>query len=218
MKKLITLSVLLVTGFAFAQAPLETAVEPNPIVMKYAETITIEDMREDLMILASDALEGRETGKRGQKMAAAYIKAHFEELGIEGPVKTGNGYYQDVPFVTSKAGVTYLKIGDNKLTNLKDFMYMGSPKETEETSTEVVFAGSGSEKGFENIDVSGKSILVINSNRRERGKIIAAAEEKGVEKVFIVRTEDQSQYEGFMKRFSRYFSRANMTIDKKRRG
>jgi len=216
MKKLITLSVLLVTGFSIAQSPDETVVEQNPIAMKYAETITIEDMREDLTILASDALEGRETGKRGQKMAAAYIKTHFEELGLEGPVKTGNGYYQDVPLVTSKAGDIYLKIGDKKLTNLKDFMYLGDPKETKEVSTEVVFIGRANENVFKNIDVKGKSILVINSNRNDRRKIIAAAEEQGVEKIFIVRTEDQTEYEGFMKRFSRYFSRATMTIDKEK--
>ena len=214
MKRIFTLSVMLVSVFTFAQAPVETVVEQNPIAMKYAETITIEDMREDLTILASDALEGRETGKRGQKMAAAYIKSHFEELGLEGPVKTGNGYYQDVPLVTSKAGDIYLKIGGEKLTNLKDFWYSGNPIDSDETSTEVVFAGSGSAKDFENIDVKGKSILVINSDRTERGKIIRAAEGQGVEKIFIVRSEDQSKYEGFMKRYSRYFTRAKMTIDK----
>ena len=63
MKKIITLSVLLFAGFSFAQTT------QNETAMKYAETITIEDMKEDLTILASDALEGRETGKRGQKMA-----------------------------------------------------------------------------------------------------------------------------------------------------
>lgn len=83
MKKTTTLVALFVAGICFAQAP-EVAVEQNTIAMKYAKTITVEDLKEDLTILASDALEGRETGKRGQKMAAAYIKAHFEELGLIG--------------------------------------------------------------------------------------------------------------------------------------
>ncbi|MFK5878915.1 MAG: hypothetical protein QM478_05405 [Flavobacteriaceae bacterium] len=83
MKNIITLFALLFAGISFAQTA------QNETAMKYAETITIEDMKEDLTILASDALEGRETGKRGQKMAAAYIRAHFEELGLVGPVKEG---------------------------------------------------------------------------------------------------------------------------------
>jgi hypothetical protein len=214
MKKLITLSVLLVTGLSIAQSPDETVVEQNPIAMKYAETITIEDMREDLTILASDALEGRETGERGQKMAAAYIRAHFAELGLEGPAENGGGYYQNVPLVTSKAGDIYLKIGSKKFSNLKDFMYLGSPKNSEEVSTEVVFAGSGNDKDFENLKVEGKSILVINSNRSERGKVSKTAQEKGVKKIFFVRYEDQNAFEGFMKRYSGYFSNGSMKIDK----
>ncbi len=207
MKKITTLLMLLSVAIIFAQEKDETA-------MKYAETITIDDMKEDLTILASDALEGRETGKRGQKMAAAYIRAHFEELGLEGPAENGKGYYQDVKLKTSKAGNIYIKIGNKKLTNINDFMYLGSSKNSEEVSTEVVFVGDGSEKSFENLDVKGKSIMLINSNRRERGQIIRAAVEKGVDKIFVLRTGDQSEYESFMKRYKNYFTRGTMGIDK----
>ncbi|MBK7649458.1 MAG: hypothetical protein IPJ20_00185 [Flammeovirgaceae bacterium] len=41
--------------------------QPNPKAQKYAATITEADLKENLTIIASDALEGRETGKRGQK-------------------------------------------------------------------------------------------------------------------------------------------------------
>ena len=81
MKKQITLLFSLFVAILSAQDNTNTS-----IATKYAETITAEDMREDLTILASDALEGRETGTRGQKMAAAYIRAHFEELGLQAPV------------------------------------------------------------------------------------------------------------------------------------
>jgi len=50
--------------------------------LKYANTININDLYDHLNILASDSLEGRETGKPGQKMAAAYIANHFKEIGI----------------------------------------------------------------------------------------------------------------------------------------
>ena len=50
--------------------------------LKYANTININDLYDHINILASDSLEGRETGKPGQKKAAAYIANHFKEIGI----------------------------------------------------------------------------------------------------------------------------------------
>ncbi|PHR70046.1 MAG: arginyl aminopeptidase [Lutibacter sp.] len=215
MKKIITLSVLLVSGITFAQASLETVVEPNPTVMKYAETITVEDMKEDLTILASDALEGRETGKRGQKMAAAYIRAHFEELALEAPVSLGDrkSYYQDVNLKSSKAGDIFLKIGETTLVNVKDFLYYGDAMNTDEISTEVVFVGSGSEKEFENVDIEGKSVLAINSDRRERRKILERAKDKGAEMTFIVRFNNDEEFTSFIKRYGSYFSRSSLELD-----
>ena len=60
--------------------------------LKYAETIKVEDLEKHLIILASDSMEGRETGKRGQKMAADYIMNHFKNIGI--PPYKKKSYYQ----------------------------------------------------------------------------------------------------------------------------
>tara|TARA_B100000214_G_scaffold48515_1_gene30416 strand:- start:420 stop:1436 length:1017 start_codon:yes stop_codon:yes gene_type:complete len=50
--------------------------------IKYANTINITDIEKHISVLASDSLEGRETGKKGQKMAADYIAQHFKKIGI----------------------------------------------------------------------------------------------------------------------------------------
>ena len=50
--------------------------------IKFSKTIVAEDLRKHLSILASDSLEGRESGKKGQKMAAEYIMNHFKQIGI----------------------------------------------------------------------------------------------------------------------------------------
>ena len=60
--------------------------------VKYAETINTIDLEKHLTILASDSLEGRETGQKGQKMAADYIKNHFKNIGV--PPYKRNTYYQ----------------------------------------------------------------------------------------------------------------------------
>jgi hypothetical protein len=60
--------------------------------IKFSETIIVEDLEKHLNILASDSLEGRESGKRGQKMAGEYIMNHFKNIGI--PPYKRNTYYQ----------------------------------------------------------------------------------------------------------------------------
>ncbi|MBV1888290.1 MAG: M28 family peptidase, partial [Urechidicola sp.] len=207
MKKLFTLSALLFAGFSFAQT------SQNEIAMKYAETITIEDLKEDLTILASDALEGRETGKRGQKMAAAYIKAHFEDLGLVGPVKVGDPYYQDVPLTVSEPGEIYLTVGDKKLANLEDMYFYGDPMNTDEVSNEVVFVGAGTEEDFKSVDVKGKSALIINYDSGQRGEAMKLALKYGAELIFIVRLESDEKFNTLVKRYSNYFSKGSMGLD-----
>jgi hypothetical protein len=79
MKKILLLGLWATSVFAFAQQ--------NPTAVKYAATITEKNLKDDLTIIASDALEGRETGKRGQKMAAAFIAAYFQDLNLKAPRK-----------------------------------------------------------------------------------------------------------------------------------
>ena len=45
--------------------------------VRFAETIIKKDLKKHLTFLASDSLEGRESGKRGQKIAGEYIKNHY---------------------------------------------------------------------------------------------------------------------------------------------
>ena len=60
--------------------------------IKYSKTILKKDLEKHLTIIASDSLEGRETGKKGQKMAAEYLKNHFINIGI--PPYKKNKYFQ----------------------------------------------------------------------------------------------------------------------------
>ena len=73
----------------FILLPLFVLCQDN---IKYANTINTVELEKHLKILASDSLEGRETGKPGQKMAADYIMNHFKNIGI--PPYKGKKYYQ----------------------------------------------------------------------------------------------------------------------------
>ena len=205
MKKVFTLAMMFVVVFAFSQAPKTIAPGQNAIAMQYAETITNEDLKEDLTILASDALEGRETGKRGQKMAAAYISTHYQEIGLEAPIDMGGSrsYYQNVELKKTKTGDIYLIVNGNKMKNIEDgILYYGSEKNTEEITTEVVFAGSGSEKDFKNIDVKGKSVLIINVDIKGRLEANRMAKEKGATFMFIVCAASDADYKAYIEKYS----------------
>ena len=80
MKKKIIL-ILLLPSILFSQENI-----------KFSETIIASDLEKHLTILASDSLEGRETGRPGQKMAADYIMNHFKNIGI--PPYKKKTYYQ----------------------------------------------------------------------------------------------------------------------------
>ena len=54
----------------------------DTIKLNYSNSITVKDLKKHIEILASDSLEGRETGEQGQKKAAEYIANCFKKVGI----------------------------------------------------------------------------------------------------------------------------------------
>jgi len=55
---------------------------------KYAATITREDLKKHLAIVAGAEMEGRETGTPGQRKAAEYIEGQFKLIGLQPPQKS----------------------------------------------------------------------------------------------------------------------------------
>ncbi len=89
-----------------------------------AKKIDTTDLKAHLMVLASDAYEGRETGKNGQRMAATYIEKRFKELGCAmAPGMTSYQQYFDVIETTPGGSLTFGKAILNFRT---DFIYMGA--------------------------------------------------------------------------------------------
>lgn len=64
----------------------------DSLKLKYANSITVEDLKEYLYVLASDSMKGRETGTLGQRNAANFIVNFFKEIGI--PPYKYNTYLQ----------------------------------------------------------------------------------------------------------------------------
>src|ERR1700722_1355307 len=65
--------------------------------------ITTADLKHRLTIIADDSMMGRESGSKGDYMAAAYIASEFRRLGLE-PAGEGGTYFQTVPFWRATIG------------------------------------------------------------------------------------------------------------------
>ena len=68
------------------------------ITEKYLSVISESSLKTNLTIIASDEMEGRETGSEGQKKAGRYIIEQYTKAGISYP-KGANSFYQTVPAV-----------------------------------------------------------------------------------------------------------------------
>jgi Zn-dependent M28 family amino/carboxypeptidase len=66
----------------------------------FAQKISEKQMKKDVSYLASDKLEGRNTGSEGEALAAEYVANRFEKLGLA-PKGTDN-YYQVFTFTPQK--------------------------------------------------------------------------------------------------------------------
>ncbi|ARS37223.1 M28 family peptidase [Pontibacter actiniarum] len=186
---------LAAVGYGCAQGP--SASKPTTDTAKlreaaptYAQTITAADLSKHLHIIASDAYEGRNTGEKGQKMAAEYIAREFREDGLMGPVKSNstNPYYQTFDLEKSTWGEGHITIGEEKYLMMQDFFPYGSSSFATEQSVAAVYAASADEVATK--DVQGKLLVTLLSTPEEmqtkmRG-FSAAAEKAGAKGVVYV--------------------------------
>ncbi|MBL3657048.1 M28 family peptidase [Fulvivirga sediminis] len=182
---------------------------------KYASTITKEDLHEDLSILASDALEGRETGTRGQKMAAAFISAHFESLGLMAPVKNGDrkSYLQPVELYSTVPGDIFIEVNGKKKKNFEDIVYYGTSSTNNIITSDIVFAGNGSEEDFNQVKAEGKAALIFVNSLRDP-KLMQNAEKAKVSVLFAVTDASDEDFKTTTNRFKRYLSGGRLSLEK----
>lgn len=98
--------ILLAAATAFSCTSAKVLVSKDPTdPTKYMNTITADDLKKHLYIVASDSMEGRETGSAGQKKAGVYLISQYKKNNIHSP-KGANDYYQKVPaeFMNKKYG------------------------------------------------------------------------------------------------------------------
>jgi hypothetical protein len=127
----------------------------------------------DVQFLASDKLEGRDTGSRGHAIAADYVASQFQAIGLE-PAGEKGGWFQQVPFrrasydqqpkLTLTIGGKPIAVEHGKDMGLRPSATIKSRK----VSAAFVFVGYGlrdARYGFDDyrgLDVKGKIVIAMD--------------------------------------------------------
>lgn len=196
---------LLISTIAFAQKKADPAV--------YAKTITANDLKTHLTIIAGPEMEGRNTPSPGLEKAAEYISSQFKKNGLQ---PSNNGSYRQT-YAVSKDSATYmeLKIGNNTFTPYEDFapgMFM--PAKADMNFSEYIFTGYGitdeNHDDYKGVDVKGKLVIFLNgepagykpaqTGRRSPASLmnkVKNAREKGAAAILIIREDLPSRLTNF---------------------
>jgi len=157
-------------AFSFPAVPAQPGPDPADSAM---QSIRPEAIRAHMRFLADDTLEGRGTATRGHEIAAKFMAAEFESMGLT-PAGDPSTYFQKVPLRSSRteeasASMTVFRKGKaENLVYRKDFLTVGDPNR-KESSVEgpVIYLGFGVTAPEENyddykgIDVKGKIAAMV---------------------------------------------------------
>ena len=132
---------------------------------KAAATITTDDMKRHLYIIAGKEMEGRETPSAGLDKAAAYIEEQFKLIGLAPGNK--DSYRQYYPLYRDSMTGANLKVNGSALELNKDFQPQTSNYAAAMRFSEVVFAGYGISDGdkrddYKDLKVAGKLVLILD--------------------------------------------------------
>ena len=140
------------------------AQQKDTVAMRYSQSITAAGMSKNLHVLASDDYEGRETGKKGQKMAAEYIAGQFKAAGI--PPYKENTYYQQYPLNLVLPGPAEVSINNKTYTANKDYYSFPGQNGQRLSVESIVFAGYGiaedSYNDYVTTDVKDKVVMIMS--------------------------------------------------------
>lgn len=153
----------------------------EPLQIRYANSIMGDNLRKHLSVLASDEYEGRETGERGQKMAASYIAAQFKE----GKLRPGAGdtsYFQRFPLDVQYKKEVFLKINNKEYAADKNYLaFYGLSAQIIEAK-EIIFAGYGIDdlnySDYKKASVENKVVMVFDGEPMDKDSVYFVSKTK----------------------------------------
>lgn len=147
------------TGFA------QKAAKPDA----YAKTITADDLKRHLYIVAGPEMQGREAASEGERRAANYIENEFKRIGLQ---PSANGTYRQ-PFnlYQDELSSARLEVGGQAFDMNKDFaVSVANTLDATFKFSEVVLIGAGAGDSIKNADLAGKLVLVMPAGAPAGGR------------------------------------------------
>ncbi len=148
---------------------------------EYVNLINPQTARKHLEYLASDELEGREAGKKGQKLAGAYLMQNFLSYGLS-PIK--GDFFQRFNLRVSSPNNILLIINSDTLSYFNDFLHNSDFPDYNFQNTQSVFVGYGIESEkfneFKNVDVENKVVFMIEGSPRFKNGKYAVSDTKTI--------------------------------------
>jgi hypothetical protein len=163
-------------GFCFLVSVTNTIGYAQNNKDTFANSITKNNLQKHLSMIASQEMEGRETGTEGQRKAAAYIANQFKQLGLLPAPRTTN--YQQFFGVGTDSVLSSQLIINGKFLNFgKDYVNeVALNNNTATKANEVVFVGYGIEdknyNDYTRKKVKGKIVLFVPGEPKKEGKYL----------------------------------------------
>lgn len=204
MKKIIYL--VLVVAVAGCSGSKETTTLPSASIHDFDKTITVDGLKSDLTIIASDEFEGRETGEEGIKKATNYITERYKEMGLT-PVGDNGTFEQNYDLSAPVIDSYNYTVTDNEGSLISetavtkeatgDFVtiFGGS----DDVSGEIIFAGFGiSNEATNQLPevVADKWVMVFFDRQLTNQRALQTLSGKGAAGVIMIM--DQNNPEGFI--------------------
>jgi hypothetical protein len=137
-----------------------------------ADLIREQDIRADIYFLASDAMDGRNSTSREDRIATEYIASEFMRLGLK-PIGDGGTYFQSMQIQTGELDREHTSLratiagSEHNYQFGRDFQGVRQSLHNGTSCGPIVFAGYGIDapeygyNDFSGIDVKGKVAIVF---------------------------------------------------------
>jgi hypothetical protein len=144
----------------------------DTISVRYGDLINEVRINKSLQVLTSDSLEGRETGKTGQKKAASFIASQFESFGLK-PISHGTWLQHHPISVLNNVGKN-IEVNQQYFLFMKDYFFLPGLQDTLIILDTIIFAGYGitdtEYDDYKKINVYGKAVMFFDGRPSEKRK------------------------------------------------
>ncbi|MDQ1771512.1 M28 family peptidase [Labilibaculum sp. A4] len=137
----------------------------DSIALYYSKSLSTNKIQNDIVTLSSDSMEGRDTGSKGQKLAAQYICQQFINAGVNNPKgnKDRLGYFQNFAIYKKEQADAEIQTIDKIFKNYEDILISGFTNYSN-NNMDLVFLGTAPDTSYINKDYSDKAVLFLSTN------------------------------------------------------